>query len=127
MSTFVRNVAKRITVAPTRRALITGVTLMSTVGLLHAHLLPSIKPLLSTSSSALHAESKIRTTLSAEDLKGGNPSLKTLFLVHDSRVPTQVEFVQDVQAKDLYERLSLLGVTLVHLDVARHSVEGLAD
>lgn len=113
--------------APTRRALITGVTLMSTVGLLHAHLLPSIKPLLSTSSSALHAESKIRTTLSAEDLKGGNPSLKTLFLVHDSRVPTQVEFVQDVQAKDLYERLSLLGVTLVHLDVARHSVEGLAD
>jgi hypothetical protein len=36
-------------------------------------------------------------------------------------VPTQVEFVVDMQSKDIYKRLEALGVNLVHLDVARHA------
>lgn len=36
-------------------------------------------------------------------------------------MPTQVEFVVDMQSKDIYKRLEALGVNLVHLDVARHA------
>lgn len=47
--------------------------------------------------------------------------MRVLYLIHDSRVPTQVEFVVDMQSKEIYKRLEALGVNLVHLDVSRHA------
>jgi hypothetical protein len=61
---------------------------------------------------------KVRTTVSEEvDMKGGDRLMRTLYLIHDSRVPTQVEFIVEMQSKDVYDRLELLGINLVHLDV----------
>lgn len=53
--------------------------------------------------------------------------MRTLYLIHDSRVPTQVEFIVEMQSKDTYDRLDALGINLVHLDVQRHDVKGLCD
>lgn len=49
---------------------------------------------------------KIRTKLTDQDLKAGNANKNTLFLLHDSRVPTQVEFIYDFQLRDGYSRLA---------------------
>jgi hypothetical protein len=61
------------------------------------------------------------------DLKGGDKSMRTLYLIHDSRIATQVEFVVEMQSKEVYDRLAEMGVDLVHLDVMRHDVTGLVD
>jgi hypothetical protein len=42
------------------------------------------------------AESKFRTTHTALDLKGGNPALRTIYLLHDSDVPTHMEYIRDL-------------------------------
>lgn len=53
--------------------------------------------------------------------------MRTLYLIHDSRIATQVEFVVEMQSKEVYDRLAEMGVDLVHLDVMRHDVTGLVD
>lgn len=53
--------------------------------------------------------------------------MKTLYLVHDSSVPTQVEFIVEMQAKEVYDRLEAMGIKLVHLDVRRHDVQGICN
>jgi hypothetical protein len=45
--------------------------------------------------SLARCERGIKTKFDLADLAPGNPKKNTLFLVHDSRVPTQVEFIVD--------------------------------
>jgi hypothetical protein len=47
-------------------------------------------------------EKSIRTNFDRADLLPGNPKKNTLFLIHDSRVPTQTEFVVDFQYREGY-------------------------
>lgn len=79
-------------------------------------------------SKIAHAHDYISTRLVAEkDLIGGDRRKRTLYLVHDSSVPTQVEYIVEMQEKQVYDRLDAMGINLVHLDVRRHDVSGLCD
>ena len=71
-------------------------------------------------------ERGIKTQFDVADLAPGKPKQNTLFLVHDSRVPTQVEFIVDLQYRQGYETLND-SIQLVHLDVSRHNCGDLVD
>jgi phosphoenolpyruvate carboxylase len=65
--------------------------------------------------------SVVRTVVDENiDLFGGDPTLRVVYLIYDSSVATHQEFLVEVQAKDLYNRLAAFGLKLVHLDVTRH-------
>lgn len=62
------------------------------------------------------AASKFGTRLEQDDLIPGNPDQATLFIVYDSRIPTQMEFLNDIRIKDVYNRVGDR-VKILQLDV----------
>jgi hypothetical protein len=70
------------------------------------------------------AASKFATRLDQDDLIPGNPNQAALFIVYDSRIPTQMEFLNEIRVKDVYNRIGD-NVKIVQLDVAETYVAGL--
>lgn len=75
-------------------------------------------PLLATFGPKLaFADSKTRVFFSPDVDQQSDPTRKILYLIHDSQVPTQQEFILEVQLHGLDQRLEQLGIELVHLDL----------
>ena len=67
--------------------------------------------------SPAFADSKTRVHFAPDIDMSADPSLRILYLIHDSQVPTQQEFILEAQLHGLNSRLEALGIELVHLDL----------